>query len=105
MKELLPNQLQQYIQQEPDSWLIDVREAWEFNVCNIDSSRLVPLKILPAQALSWDREQAMVLICHHGIRSRMACQYLENRGFNNLINLSGGVNRWAQEVDPNMPTY
>ncbi len=55
------------------------------------------------QALDTDRET--VVICHHGIRSRHVAMFLENQGFTNLINLSGGVAAWAREVDPHMPTY
>jgi len=45
------------------------------------------------------------VICHHGIRSRMVGLYLENHGFSNIINLTGGVEAWAREVDPDMETY
>ena len=105
MEEFLPKQLQEFLQQPHESWLIDVREIWEFNVCRIEPSRLIPMNTLPSHALSWNKEQSMIMICHHGIRSRMAARYLEDNGFTHIINLSGGVNRWAQEVDPNMPTY
>jgi rhodanese-related sulfurtransferase len=50
-------------------------------------------------------EQEIIVICHHGVRSRMVGLYLENHGFSNIINLVGGVEAWAREVDPNMPTY
>ena len=45
------------------------------------------------------------MICHHGIRSRQVAIYLESRGFRNVINLVGGVEAWAREIDPQMATY
>ncbi len=46
-----------------------------------------------------------MVICHHGIRSRMIGRFLEGQGFSSIINLSGGVDAWAHEVDRQMPTY
>ncbi|MCK4674286.1 MAG: sulfurtransferase, partial [Gammaproteobacteria bacterium] len=46
-----------------------------------------------------------VVICHHGIRSRRVGRYLEQAGFNNIINFSGGVSQWARTVDHQMATY
>jgi rhodanese-related sulfurtransferase len=46
-----------------------------------------------------------VVICHHGVRSYHAARYLETTGFDDVINLSGGMAAWADEVDPAMPRY
>jgi rhodanese-related sulfurtransferase len=50
-------------------------------------------------------EEETVVICHHGIRSRSVAHYLERIGFTNVINLQGGVEAWARDVDPHMQTY
>lgn len=87
--------------------LLDVREPWEFNTCHIDGSRLVPMRQIP-QAVSeqaLDHSQEIVVICHHGIRSRQVAYYLEQQGFDKVINLEGGVEAWANDVDPGMPRY
>ncbi len=52
-----------------------------------------------------DREQETIVICHHGIRSRHIATFLESQNFTNIINLTGGVEAWADTVDPNMPRY
>ena len=52
-----------------------------------------------------DKDAEIVVICHHGIRSRHIARYLESVGFTDLINLEGGVQAWHDEVDPDMPTY
>jgi rhodanese-related sulfurtransferase len=52
-----------------------------------------------------DPARETVVICHHGVRSFHVARFLEGNGFSNVINLSGGVDAWAREVDRNMPTY
>jgi rhodanese-related sulfurtransferase len=52
-----------------------------------------------------DKEQETVVICHHGIRSRQVAMFMENYGFINVINLHGGIDAWAREVDPSVPLY
>lgn len=85
--------------------LLDVREPWEFGVCRIADSQLIPLGQLPRRAGELDPERETVVICHHGIRSRHAAMYLEHLGFGQVINLEGGVEAWARAVDPGMATY
>jgi rhodanese-related sulfurtransferase len=106
MRHFTPVQLKEYLQtQEPSPLLLDVREPWEFEVCAIDGARLIPMQEIPVACEELDPEQEIVLICHHGIRSRQVGYYMESAGFTRLINLSGGVAAWAQDVDPDMPVY
>ena len=85
--------------------LLDVRQPWEYEVCKIENSVLLPMSQITAEYNSLDFERETVVICHHGIRSRRVGRYLEEAGFSNIINLSGGVAQWAQTVDKDMPTY
>jgi rhodanese-related sulfurtransferase len=110
MQELNAQQLNAYLQSceqdnKPQPLLLDVRQPWEFEVCKIDNSQLIPMAQIPASIDELDSEREIVVICHHGIRSRRVCYYLEQAGFSNIINLSGGVAQWAQTVDNQMPTY
>ncbi|MEJ2347468.1 MAG: rhodanese-like domain-containing protein [Gammaproteobacteria bacterium] len=105
MRHFTPTQLQEYLSQGAEPLLLDVREPWEFRVCAIPGSQLIPMGQIHAAAGSLDPGRETVVICHHGIRSRQVAYYLENVGFTNVINLSGGVDAWAREVDPHMPTY
>jgi rhodanese-related sulfurtransferase len=90
---------------EPTPILLDVREPWEFGICRIDGARLLPMRNIPSSLDELDRDGEIVVICHHGIRSRQVAMYLEHEGFGNVINLEGGVAAWARDVDPDMPTY
>jgi rhodanese-related sulfurtransferase len=85
--------------------LLDVRQPWEFEVCKIENSVLLPMSQITAEYNTLDFDRETVVICHHGIRSRRVGRYLEQAGFSNIINLSGGVAQWAQTVDKDMPTY
>jgi rhodanese-related sulfurtransferase len=106
MRHMTARELQAYLEQaEEKPLLLDVREPWEFQHCHIEGSELIPMGQIPAAFPELDFDRETVVICHHGIRSRHVALYLENMGFTNLINLSGGVAAWAREVDPHMPTY
>jgi len=85
--------------------LLDVREPWEFAICHIDGSRLLPMREIPNAVHDLDSDQEIVVICHTGVRSLQVCYYLQHEGFSNVMNLSGGVHAWATIVDPQMPTY
>ena len=85
--------------------LLDVREPWEFETCHIPESQLMPMSSIPARQEELDPEQAIVCICHHGGRSMQVAHFLERNGFNQILNLTGGVHAWALQVDTSMPTY
>jgi rhodanese-related sulfurtransferase len=85
--------------------LLDVREPWEFDVCRIEGSRLIPLGQLPMRLGDLDRGRTTVVICHHGVRSLRAAAYLEHCGFGDVVNLSGGIDAWARTVEPGMAVY
>jgi len=108
MREIRPRQLKQYLQeQDRPPLLLDVREPWEFEICHLEDSTLIPMRDIPdalAEGLI-DPEQTIAVICHHGIRSRQVGLYLQHFGYRDVINLAGGVEAWARELDLSMPTY
>ena len=63
------------------------------------------MQMIPGQLDKLDPNQETIVICHHGVRSRMVGQYLEQVQFKNIINLSGGITAWAKGIDQKMPTY
>jgi rhodanese-related sulfurtransferase len=106
MREFTATELQAYLESEPEKpLLLDVREHWEFDKARIEGSILVPMRSVPERMHELDPGRETVVICHHGIRSRMIGLFLENQGFSNVINLKGGVEAWARDVDHHMPTY
>lgn len=106
MREFDAQQLEQYLKAcDSRPLLLDVRQPWEYDVCHIAGSRLIPMGQIPAQLDALDKSREIVVICHHGIRSRQAGYYLEQAGFDNVINLKGGVDAWAKVIDKTMATY
>jgi rhodanese-related sulfurtransferase len=91
--------------QRPRPLLLDVREPWEFQVCNIAGSEHVPMQTLPGKLDELDAERDIVCICHHGGRSMHVAMFLARQGFERVYNLTGGVDAWARTVDTAMPTY
>lgn len=105
-REMSALQLQEYLHQaSTQPRLIDVREPWEFQTCRIQGSELIPMRQIPTSMNELDPDQEMVIICHHGIRSRSVAAYLADNDFTHIINLSGGIDEWARTVDLNMPQY
>ena len=106
MRELSALELKAYLQScETAPFLLDVRQPWEFDVCKIDNSVLLPMAQVADNIAALDAARETVVICHHGIRSRKVGHFLKQSGFDKVINLSGGVAQWAKTVDQNMPTY
>jgi len=87
--------------------VVDVREAWEFDICAIAGSRLLPLGALPSHidGLHGLEDKEIVTVCHHGVRSLKAALWLRSKGFGNVRSLKGGIDHWARTVDLSMPTY
>ena len=86
--------------------LIDVREPREHQVARIDGSELKPLGQLPQWSLELtDKNEALILHCHHGMRSERACQFLLQQGFTDVTNLTGGIDEWSLRIDPGVPRY
>lgn len=85
--------------------LLDVREPWEHERARIEGSELVPMQTIPVRVRELDPGRAIVCICHHGGRSMHVAMFLARQGFDDVYNLTGGVDAWARQVDPAVPTY
>lgn len=106
MRQMTVAELKTYLDAaEKKPLMLDVRESWEYRICRLEDTRLIPMRYIPHAIPELDPNQETVVICHHGIRSRQVALYLEHQGFSNVINMQGGVAAWAREVDPQMPTY
>lgn len=106
MRQFTPGQLKQYLGTAPTPpLLLDVRQPWEYDIAHIEGSTLLPLDQVPTLVNREDPDREIVVICHHGVRSQHAARFLEHHGFARVINLAGGVDAWAREVDPDMPLY
>lgn len=85
--------------------ILDVREPWEYQLCHIEKSKLIPMNKVPNAMMQLDKNKETFLICHHGVRSQRVCLLLNDSGFSKVVNVTGGINEWARTVDPDMATY
>ncbi len=85
-------------------FLLDVREPYEAQLASIGGT-LIPLGTLSGRLSELNKEQEIVVYCHHGIRSAHAVGLLRRAGFTNVKNLSGGIDEWARVVDGGVPRY
>lgn len=106
MQQITANELAERIKTNPqDTYLLDVREPHEFEHCHITGSQLIPMQTIPNHLESLPRDKTIITICHHGMRSQQVANFLVQQGINKVINLSGGVDAWALNVEPDMPRY
>ena len=85
--------------------IVDVREPGEFQICRIPGAVLIPLAHLPAPLGSFGKDQEIVVHCKMGGRSGRAVQYMQQQGFTNARNLTGGILAWIDQVDPGQQKY
>ena len=85
--------------------LLDVREDSELEICRIENALHIPMNEIPERCEALPLDRPLVVFCHHGMRSMNVLHYLESRGFENVINMGGGIHAWATDVDSSTPRY
>ena len=104
MKEITPTELQTLLAGDDPPVVLDVRETWELQICAIEGSLHIPLRSLPQRFRELPGDRVVAVVCHHGMRSAMAAGFLLREGID-AVNVDGGVDRWAAEVEGGMPRY
>lgn len=86
--------------------LLDVREAEELRLARIEGATHIPMGDVPIRAhQELDPDEHIVVVCHHGVRSLNVTNWLRQQGFERAQSMQGGIDRWAREIDPKVPTY
>jgi adenylyltransferase/sulfurtransferase len=98
-------QLKQMREHGRAPFLLDVREDWEVKIAAISGSLHIPLQQIPQRLKELDAHQAIIVICKVGGRSQRAADFLLLQGFNEVSNLQGGIDAWADEIEPGMNRY
>ena len=88
-----------------DFVLLDVREPDELATAAVAWARAIPMREIPAQLGELPRDKPIVCMCHHGGRSERVTQFLNQNGYDNAVNLAGGIDEWSTEIDPSVPRY
>lgn len=102
--EVTPDDVKTMLAKDAAPLLLDVRNAWEHEVCRIDGSVLIPLNQLASRLGEISREKPIVVYCHHGQRSLLAAQFLQQEGYE-ASSMRGGIDEWAARIEPAMVRY
>ncbi|NJL93923.1 MAG: molybdopterin-synthase adenylyltransferase MoeB [Anaerolineae bacterium] len=86
-------------------FLLDVRDPHEAEISQMGADALIPKNVVRQRLNELPRDLPLVVYCRSGARSADVVRWLEDEGFTKAVNLAGGINAWAREVDPSLPTY
>jgi len=85
--------------------LLDVREPHEIETCAVTGSRHIPMQQIPGQMAYLPKDRLILVLCHHGGRSMRVTQFLRANGFTQISNVTGGIDAWAEQIDPTLARY
>ena len=105
--DIMVGQLKQALDRENDSslFLLDVRNPQEWDICCIEGAHLIPLPDLSSRINEIPQDKKIITICHSGKRSLTALNLLKGAGIKNVQSLKGGIEEWANKIDPKMARY
>lgn len=103
--EITPEALAARLGAEDPPLVVDVRNPGEWDIVHIDGAKLIPLPELPQRVTELARAREVVLYCHSGRRSAQGARLLLDLGFTHVSSLTGGIEAWAEKVDPSLPRY
>jgi len=89
----------------PEAVLLDVREDEELQIVSVAGARHIPMGDIPSRISELDPDTEIYCLCHHGMRSAQVAGYLAQQGFENVLNVRGGIDAWAIFVDESLPRY
>ncbi len=88
--------------------VLDVREPWEQQLVELQDSLNIPMARVP-ESLDELKQSVgagdLVVMCHHGSRSEVIVRFLMQQGFERVLNLTGGIHAWAEQIDQKLTTY
>jgi rhodanese-related sulfurtransferase len=89
--------------------VLDVREPWELQTASVPANGFelvpIPMNEVPARLAELDPARPVACLCHHGARSLRVAAFLEQNGFEQVANITGGIDAWSLESDPTVPRY
>ncbi len=102
---ITPLELKRLLEAGEEIQLIDVREPVEWEICRITGAKLIPLSQLTSRLHEIDQTRKVIVYCHSGQRSALAVKLLRELGLTNTYNLAGGIDAYAEQIDPTIPRY
>ncbi|PSH05294.1 MAG: sulfurtransferase [Acidobacteria bacterium] len=103
--EITPQELRQRQERNEELLLLDVRELWERQTASIMPSQHIPMADVPVRVKELDPDRHIIVYCHHGGRSFSVTEWLRKEGYQKVQSMSGGIEQWSRQIDPNVPRY
>ncbi|HUO05190.1 MAG TPA: rhodanese-like domain-containing protein [Candidatus Binataceae bacterium] len=103
--EIDPTELKQRLDRGERVFILDVREPGEIAIAPFPGASHIPMNDIPSRIGELDPARETVVVCHHGVRSAQVARWLAGRGFERVLNLSGGIDLWSETADPSTPRY
>jgi rhodanese-related sulfurtransferase len=105
-EDLDPVEVARRLRERPEAVvLLDVREPYERHLASIDPSLHIPMNEVPERLNEIPKDRDVIVYCHTGDRSMQVASFLGTRGWKAVANLSGGIDAWSVEIDPEIPRY
>ena len=105
MQEISVKELKELRDQQPDLYLLDVREQEEWDIARIEGAHLKPLSSFEENFNDIPKDTPVYCFCKVGGRSAMVVEFLKSKGYSSVVNVKGGIQAWAQEIDPTVARY
>jgi sulfur-carrier protein adenylyltransferase/sulfurtransferase len=105
--EISVSELKERLDRGERPFILDVRQQMEKDIADLGGT-LIPVDELPDRIEEIDphaHDDLVVVYCRTGARSAKAVGLLKQHGFDNVVNLKGGIHAWADDVDPSVPKY
>ncbi len=103
--EITPVEVAAWLDRADPPFLLDVREPNEWEIGHLPGATRISVNELQGRLNELDTAREMVVYCRSGVRSGRAVDMLRGAGFRKVKNMTGGILRWADEVDPSIPKY
>ena len=114
LTQVFPAQFQQWLATHAENGVkpvvLDVREPWEISLSSIQPGEgfelvCIPMHEIPARLQELNLDHPIACLCHHGARSMSVAAFLVNNGFEDVYNITGGIDAWSLSADPSVPRY
>jgi rhodanese-related sulfurtransferase len=113
--QIRPAAFSQWLASQSDAppLVLDVREPWETNTASVKplpdapafDVLFMPMQSIPQRLNELPQDCTIACLCHHGMRSQQVAAFLLNRGFEQIVNIAGGIEAWSRELDASVATY
>ncbi|MDE2482514.1 MAG: sulfurtransferase [bacterium] len=105
MKDISVSELARWRDEQKDFVLLDVREPGEVATAAIPGALVMSMRTVPARLHELPKDRPIAVLCHHGGRSFQVARFLQAQGFADVVNVDGGIDAYAAQIDRTIPRY